>query len=132
MSDQPEFTDAQITARYIELRDYCEAETKALNDRLAQVKEWMQALEGEAHRRLLERQGQSAASDAGVFFFETMTSVKVVDAAALHDWVFQNNLRQFMTAHVAKDPVVAYLDQYHVAPPGVTVDTFKKVKFRRA
>lgn len=130
MSDDFQPTDGQLIARYLELRAWVLARQEACDVECAVVKGHMKALNAEMHQRLLDRGGQSASTDTGTFFFETLTSVKVSDPQALHDWVFAHNLRQFVTAHVAKEPVLAYLEEHKVTPPGVTVDRFQQVKVR--
>ncbi len=56
----------------------------------------------------------------GVAFRQQWTSAKVVDGDSFFDFVIDNNERQMLTLHVAKDAVKEYMETHNgQLPPGI-------------
>lgn len=134
-----QYSDADLVARYIQVRDFLEKEAAEQAKHVEPYATAMQAIEGELHRRLLERNpnwkpGMKASGNAGggTFFLKTGNSTKVADRGSFHDFVFETNAREFLTAHVAKEAVEEYMKEHDGAlPPGITVDTIVKLQVRK-
>ncbi len=134
MNDQSFPSADAIVARYLELREYVKAQDKAHGERMAQYKDAMQALAGAADQLMKETQQKALSTESGTAYYSHTLSVICADAQAFLDFVFQHNARQFLTAHVAKEAVQAYMDgpgQGH-PPPGVKVQPVVSVNFRKA
>lgn len=137
MSD---FTDDQLTERYLELRNFLEAETEKQRAFEEPYRVGMTAIEGELHRRLLERNpnwqpGEKASGSTkfGTFFLKTSTSVKVADRAAFFEFLMAipQRITSFATAHVAKEAVEEYVAQHKSPPPGVSIERFAQLQVRK-
>ena len=123
-----------IVKRYIELRDFKKhlaeqhrAEMKPYNDA-------MDALEAAADMLMKATKQTALKTEHGTAFPSTSLSVTCDDPAAFLDFVFQYNARQFLTAHVSKEAVEAYMEgpgQGH-APPGIKTQKVISINFRKA
>jgi len=101
---------------------------------LAEFKSSMKTLEGAADL-LMKQTGQKALStEHGTAFYKQGSSVTCKDAQAFLDFVFKHNARQFLTAHVSKEAVENYMEGPGAGhpPPGVSVESFIQVQFRKA
>jgi hypothetical protein len=130
------------------------AKRKAQADFLEPYTKGMEAIGGLLHQRLLDRTPNwkfgvkaNGSAGGGTFFLKTDTSVKVADVAAFHDFVFTNDLRNMLTAHVAKEAVLDYqaeMEKYRetnggalppgvtsTLPPGITLEQFAKLQIRK-
>jgi hypothetical protein len=125
-------TADELIAQYIKLRDFKEKRTKELSAELEPYTAAMTAIEG-AIFNLMGAQGVTQLkSDAGTAYQKTDTSFKVADPNAFHNWVVEHRLTQFLTAHVSKEAIVNFQEQYPgQLPPGVQQASFTKVQFRR-
>ncbi len=128
-------TADQIITRYLELRDYMEAEDKAFSERMEPYRKARAALEGAA-ALMIAASGPTTkhiSCEAGTVFKTETLSVKCADVQAFHNFVFERNARQFLTAHVAKESVKEWMESNggH-PPPGVDVTFIHKVQFRRS
>lgn len=148
----PTYTDDQLVARYIQMRDFLSAETAAQAKYVEPYVKGMEAIGGELHRRLLERNPgwrrgtkASGSTEHGTFFLKTSASIKVADRIAFHDHLFalvregrDAEARAFLTAHVAKEAVEEYIEKQEKAkapnllPPGVTLEFFTECQIRKA
>lgn len=60
-------------------------------------------------------------------------SAKVVDAEAFYNFVFESGDTTFLTKHVAKDAVDAYMDDHEgECPPGITSEAVTTIRFTKA
>jgi hypothetical protein len=59
-------------------------------------------------------------------------SVKVTDRQTWLDWVFENNQRDMLTTHVAKEAVKDYKERGGIIPPGLDVTNIHKINIRSA
>ena len=122
-----------VVARYIELRDYVNAEKKAFNERMKDYTDAMEMLEGVA-AAMMKATGQRALStDHGTAFPVTGTSVRCTDAEAFRAWAQANAAWHFFTNNVVKDEVLAYMEKNEGRPPpGLTVDGYVSIQFRKS
>lgn len=124
----------EIVAKYIEIRAFVKAEQDAFKERMRPYNSALEALEGAADL-LMKQTGQKALStEHGTAFYSHIMSVTCEDQEVFLNFVFSTNSRQFLTAHVAKEAVQAYMDgpgEGH-PPPGVKVTPVINVNFRKA
>lgn len=59
-------------------------------------------------------------------------SVKVVDAEAFFNFVFEKGDESFIQKRANNDAVKAYLDETNELPPGVTMDTVTTLRFTKS
>lgn len=131
MMDQQAYTDEQLVGRFIELRDWLAAEDEAHTARLAPSKGAMQAIEGELHRRLIDRKATAGSTENGTFYTTTTLTARVADREAFLEYVFSNNLRDMIAASVTKDSVKAFQEAHNSDPPGVASQWITKLTVRR-
>ena len=121
-----------IVSKYIELRDYIEDETKACNERLAPVRNAMEVLSAAAGQIMRETKQDKLSTEAGTAYEVSSIRVTCQDVTKFHEWVFRYEKRQFLTAHVVKEAVEAHMDAYEGdIPPGLKVEPYTKINFRR-
>jgi hypothetical protein len=122
----------QIISKYIEIRDFKKREADAFAERMKPYDQALQTLAGAA-ALLAKQTGQSALkANSGTAFPTTQLRVKNADREKFLDWVFQNNAREFLTAHVSKEAVKQYLEDSDVPPPGIEIETSIEWQFRKA
>jgi hypothetical protein len=137
-TDQPKlppYVSADIIVeKYLALRAHVKAESDAFSERMKPYKDAMDTLERAADL-LMQQTGQTALkTEHGTSFYSRTWSVTCSDQPAFLDWVFQYGARQFLTAHVAKEAVIEYMEgpgEGH-PPPGVKVQQLVNVNFRKA
>ncbi len=122
-----------MVAKYLEIRNYMKAESDAHAERM---KPYQDALKTLANGIALFAQQNNLAAvktDSGTAFPVEQTRVTCEDRDAFHDFVFANNARQFLTAHIAKEAVKEYMDQHGgYLPPGVALDRFTEWQVRKS
>jgi hypothetical protein len=135
MNDQVQLPSAEsIVSRYIELRDYVQAENKAHAARMKPYTESMAVLEGAANLLMRQTGQRGISTEAGSAFYVTTTSVTCQDPEAFREWMIRYQAWNFLTNHVAKEAVEAYIDgpgQGH-PPPGIKYTPTVAVQFRKA
>ena len=78
-------------------------------------------------------EGQSIKTEMGTAYRSTVTSFKVADRDAWLDFVFQNNQRDMLTAHTAKDAVKEYMETNGgTPPPGLNMTQIYKINVKRS
>lgn len=124
---------ADIVKKYIELRDYVKDRTKQFKDDMKIYTDAMEVLEGAA-AALMKKTGQTALStEFGTAFPVNKTAVRCTDKDVFLQFVREAQAWHFLTAHVAKEAVEAYMEQFEgQTPPGVVVDGFTEIQFRKA
>jgi hypothetical protein len=124
---------AAIVKKYIELRDFVQAENKAHAARMHIYTMSMEVLEATA-RKLMEETGQTALStEFGTAFPVAKLSVTCTDKDVFHQWVREMNAWHFLTAHVAKEAVEEWMEKNEgQVPPGLKTEGWIAVQFRRA
>ena len=129
----PQSIDAlTIVSKYIELRDYVEAQTKTFNERLAPIHNAMEVLSAAAGEMMRTTKQTKLSTEAGTAYETDGLRVTCQDVTTFHDWVFKYEQRQFLTAHVAKEAVQLYMDAHEGdIPPGLKTETYTKINFRR-
>ena len=121
-----------IVSKYIELRDYVEAQTKTFNERLAPIHNAMEVLSAAAGEMMRTTKQTKLSTEAGTAYEVPSLRVTCQDVTTFHEWVFKYEQRQFLTAHVAKEAVQLYMDAHEGAiPPGLKTETYTKINFRR-
>lgn len=120
---------SELLEQYVLIADYvdsAEAQIKPAKEALANIKETLLA-------KMNELGLNSLKSNAGHGVARVMsTSAKVVDAEAFYDFVFDTGDTSFLTKHVSKDAVDAYLTATNQLPPGVTSESVTTIRFTRA
>ena len=125
-------TPEQCIERYMALRaakDAFEKETKA---KLHAYSDAMEAIENHLLAVMNERKEVQIKTVHGTAFQSPQTFAKLVDRAALIDYVKRTGDFNLFTNAVAKAEVVAYAEAHNAPPPGVEITRVTKVNVRRA
>jgi hypothetical protein len=112
----------------------------AIADRLEQLttpmaayKAAMEVLEGAAHALMKETKQDALSTEYGTAFKVPKSSVTCTDKEAFHAWVRKTNAWGFLTGHVSKEAVEEWMELNEgKIPPGIKVDGWVAVQFRRA
>lgn len=126
-----EYTDDTLVARFIELRDWLDAEQKAHDARLEPTHAAMKAIEGELHHRLITRGQTKGGTEHGTFYTTETLAARVTDREAFLDHVFSTGDRNMIAATVTKDSVKEYQAAHGTNPPGVDAQWVVKLTVRR-
>jgi uncharacterized circularly permuted ATP-grasp superfamily protein len=126
-------TNDELIAIYVQLRDKKDAEAKALDARLAPVKEAMARIEQVIHQRLLESGTQAFKTAQGTAFLKEQTSVTVKDwAGQTLPFIIQNQRWDLLECGVNKTATLAHMEANKGAvPPGVNYSARMVVQIRR-
>lgn len=158
-----QFPDSALVQRYREIRDFLKTEADAQAAHIKPHTDNMAAIANELHRRLLKRNpnwqpGMSASgsTEHGTFFLKTNNSIKVADREQFFAFLVAPGtldeillrIREFVTAHVAKDGVEGYTESIlnyrrehggalppgvtSELPPGITIDRITELQVRKA
>lgn len=150
---EAQYPDTSLVERYLEIRKFLTAEVAAQEEHVKPHVANMALIENELHRRLLKRNPNwkpgvkaSGSTEAGTFFLKTNNSIKVEDRDAFFEFIAQvetddvqhainvivDRMREFLTAHVAKEPVEAYMEKRNALPPGIGLERITKLQVRTA
>ena len=124
---------ADLIGRYIKLRNFIDAESKAFKEKMKPYDDAMTTIENHMTAELIKQSGNdgkaSIATPQGTCFRKLTTSVKMADREQFMDFVFDGRREGFLTNHVSKDAVTEYLEQFKSIPPGIDIATFYTVQF---
>lgn len=133
-----DITDEDLVRRHLDLRVFLK---KSADDYAAAMKPWEDQatlIEGEMLKRLNDRGADNSKTASGTFFKTTGTSTRVVDKVAFLDHVFakrmngQPNCYDMLTQAVAKDSVIAHMQENDgQPPPGIEATQYVKVQVRK-
>jgi hypothetical protein len=121
-----------LISKYVEIRDYLDAQDKAHEERCKQYREALLAISDALLNLLNQQGGDNIKTPAGTAYKTEMLSTKVVDAETFLNYVFENNLRHLITAAASKTAVKEFTEQYQCLPPGVETTSFIKCNIRRS
>lgn len=125
-------SNADIVARYVELRDK-KAEIEAAHKaHIAKYDEAMEKLERHLLAHLNETASESVATAAGTFFKSETTSAKVADWDQTLAFVRENEMWNMLDKRVNKTAVKEYMEAHNDLPPGVSLHREIVVRVRRA
>ncbi len=126
-------TPAQLIKKYIELRDWLEADQKAVEERQKPYVDAMKTIEGLTQQALIDAGADNIKTEYGTAYRTTVMSVRMADRAVFVDYVRQlPDGMEYFTNAVAKEKVKDYIDKNGSAPPGIDVTTIAKTGFRRS
>lgn len=123
-----------IVARYLELRAWMQQAKDEFSAAMRPYQEELEVLEAGAGE-LMRRTGQKALSTIHGTAYQSRTiSVKNNNPTEFLNWVFANEAREFLTAHVNKEAVKQYMDKSTdgQSPPGLEVTPVIAINFRKA
>lgn len=118
--------------KYIECRNSIVKLTARYDEEMLPYKDGMALIENLLAEEINRLEGQSIKTEFGTAYRSTVTSFKVADRQTWLDWVFENNQRDMLTTHVAKDAVKDYSEAKGGTPPGLNVTTIYKINIRSA
>lgn len=123
----------ELIQRYIQLRDYVEAKTKALEAELKPYKDGMASIEGAVSQQIIDLGGESIKTEHGTAYRTTVMAVKVADREAFMQFVADDfgERSSFLTSAVTKETVRDWMEQNNAVPPGLNVTNVHKTNFRR-
>jgi hypothetical protein len=125
----------QLIGKYIAMRNYVDAQEAELKARLKPYADAMETIENHfvgvlAEQAKSDPEGKSSiATPMGTVFRKRYVSIKVSDREAWMDFIFDGRREGFITAHVAKDAVTEYIEQFKAVPPGLDVTPGFNVQF---
>jgi putative heme iron utilization protein len=127
------FDAAAIVKKYVELRDFVQEENKLHAKRMKSYTDAMEVLEGAAQQLLKETNQDALSTEFGTAFKVPKSSVTCIDKETFHAWVRKMNAWGFLTGHVSKEAVEEWMELNEGSiPPGIKVDGWIAVQFRRA
>lgn len=124
-------TPAAIIKKYIELRDWLEADNKAHEAKQEPYAKAMVLLEGMMQEHLNANNLENVKSEFGTAFKKTGTRVRVADRGSFNKFVWQHGSLDWFTNAVSKEKIVEYVKENNCAPPGVDVTYITDVQFNR-
>ena len=127
-------TTGDLIKRFIELRDYKEAATRAFEETMKPYTEAMKTIEDRVTADILACGGESIKTEHGTAYRTQVMAVKMADREAFMDFVNEDwvNRNGFLTSAVTKEMVKEYLEEHNQKPPGLDVAYVLKTNFRRA
>ena len=125
-------TPEQCVQRYMQLREAKEQFDKATKARAAEFDGAMEAIENHLLGVMLERKEVQIKTVHGTAFQSPQIRVRLVDRAALVDYVKRTGDFNLFTNAVAKAEAVAYIESHNAPPPGVEITRFTQVNVRKA
>lgn len=137
-------TAEEMVARYIAYRDYITAEKAKFEEHIAKYKQAMTTLEACAALLMAKTKQRGLSTTAGTAFQKTHTRIKCTNRKEWLDFVWAQALAaeteedveaawSGITAHINTDFVESWMANHEgQPPPGVGVERFVKVEFRKA
>ncbi len=130
-------TDEQMIAKFIELRNYVDAKTKAFEETMAPYKGGMKTLEDAMSAKLNaiapDKDGKaSIATGSGTVFRKKELALSIADRDVWFAFIgedFDAN-RRFLTTAVTKSEVQEFIDTNKQLPPGLNASYIYKTQFR--
>lgn len=133
MNFQKPYTASDIVKRYIELREHVQEETKAFKARMQEFIGAMEIIEGMAAAMMAETKQRALSTEFGTAFPVTKDRVTCTDKDAFHAFVRKHQAWNFLTSHVAKEAVDAWMENNEgQPPPGIKVEGYTEIQFRKA
>lgn len=127
-------TPAAIIKKYIELRDWIEADTKAVDERQKPYRDGMNLLENMMQEILNKDGADNIKTEFGTAYRTTLMSVRMADRQAFIDYVSntEDDPFAYFTNAVSKEKIKEFIDQHGSPPAGIDITTIQKTNFRRA
>ena len=119
MTEKP--SAAQLIKKYLECRHSITRLTDRMEKEIKPYKEGMELIENLLNEEINRLEGQSIKTKEGTAYRSTVTSFKVADRETWFTWVVDNDHRDMLTAHVAKDAVKAWMEEGGGTPPGLNI-----------
>jgi hypothetical protein len=124
---------AQLIKKYLECRRDIATLTARYEKEILPYRNGMDLIESLLADEINRLEGQSIKTDQGTAYRSTITSYKVADRDMWFNWVFDNNMRDMLTANVAKEAVKEFADNHSgKTPPGLNVAQIYKINIRSA
>ncbi len=124
-------TPAEIIKKYVEIRDWIEADTKANDARQKPYTDALVTLEGLMMNHLAENGLDNVKSEYGTAFKKTGTRVRVADRGSFNEFVATTGSLDWFTNAVSKEKIVDYVKEHGCAPAGVDITYITDVQFNR-
>ena len=128
----PEHQIERAIGAYIALRDQVEKINREAKKQTAELKEKMRVVQ-EFVEKEATRQGVDSFSVRGVgtAFWSTRTVAKITDWDQALAWIRENEAWEMLQKRVSTDPVREYEKEEHALPSGITLESFREMKFNR-
>lgn len=122
----------ELIKKFIELRDFKEARTKAFEAEMAPYTKAMDTIANTVGQQITELGGESIKTEFGTAYHSEILSVKVANREEFMRFVFDDQREEFLTSAVSKEAVKDWIDKYQALPPGIDVTKILKTNFRRS
>lgn len=122
---------AHLVERYLFCREQIKICTKTYEENILKYQNGIKLAEILLLEELNRVEGQNIKTEHGTVYRKVITSFTVADREAWLDFVFENNQRDMLTAHVAKEAVKEYLETNGgTPPPGLNMTRIYNVNVR--
>lgn len=124
----------ELVKKFIGLRDYVDARTKAFEAEIKPYKDGMAAIEAACAQQLIDLDADNIKTEHGTVYRSKTLAVKMVDRETFMQFVADDfgERSAFLTSAVTKDVVKDWIEQNNALPPGLDVTTLIKTNFRRS
>lgn len=130
-TEKPQLTDEKIIDGYVRLRDKVEKAERDLKAQLLPIRNTMDALQTEMHKRFLERGTKGSKAATGTAFFKTVSSVKVVNFIETLEVIKKEGRWSLLEARISKKGAMDYKEETGDILPGTALSEFTEVQFNR-
>lgn len=131
MATELKITVDKAIKRYVELRDEVAERRAAFNESIKELQEGMDRLEAFIKRNLEETGAESFKTEYGTAFKTYTDRVAVKSWDSMLEFIIGKKAWHFLKKDVAKKPVLEYLEENDILPPGVTYSKELVVQVRR-
>lgn len=121
----------EIVKRYIAIRDRKKELQAKHKAELANYDVALAKIEAKLQEYFNQSGVNSINTPDGTAYRKLETKVRVADREAWFDWIFQNNARAFLEAHVNSAAVKEFIDANDTLPPGLDITNIFQVRVNR-
>lgn len=134
MTEMADYTDAQVIAKYLEIRAHKDTIKEIHAAEMAPWNDALETLEAVMASRLIARDAQNVKTDAGTAYRSALMKPKVVDRDKFLAYVLEKGAWGLLNiAAPLLDPLKDFMDANNKAlPPGIDVTTVINTNFRKA
>ena len=126
------YSDSDLIAHYVKLRNKIAAETEAFSERMKPYNTAMEAIANELQATLLARGADSTKTESGTAYLSTTYRCTVKDPVAFKAYVVETGDIDMFTNAVSKEAVEAFMEKNGRLPPGVDRTGFTKCNIRKS
>jgi hypothetical protein len=130
-----QFSDDALISENFKLEDLIKQATAKFDEWARPHKARIGEIEGEIHRRLIERKADSTKTDSGTAYFSHLMNTKIEDGGATFDWAADHwaEVGADVKISVKIDTVRTHMENHNGhPPPGMTVSYYTRLNIKRS